>query len=168
MAHDRLAGRLGRRPGVLVNDLSRVQIYNGLVSSGFAQIGVRVALGAAEEDLAAADAEWQRRRHETLRQLDGLPVVPAAGGWSLLLESPLSNSTVSRSPTACSSRRSPMTSSKRAVNAAAAVRSSTAIDPPSGPDNSTRATPFLPHRSGACRDTNSNANLPSGCANTRS
>jgi aspartate/methionine/tyrosine aminotransferase len=73
-------------PGDLVNDLSRVQIYNGLVPSGFAQIGVRVALGAPEEDLAAANAEWQRRRDETLRQLDGLPVVPAAGGWSLLLD----------------------------------------------------------------------------------
>jgi aspartate/methionine/tyrosine aminotransferase len=69
-----------------VNDLSRVQIYNGLVPSGFAQIGVRVALGAPDEDLAAANAEWQRRRDETLRQLDGLPVVPAAGGWSLLLD----------------------------------------------------------------------------------
>jgi aspartate/methionine/tyrosine aminotransferase len=73
-------------PGDLVNDLSRVQIYNGLVPSGFAQIGVRVALAASEEDLAAANAEWQRRRDETLRQLDGLPVVPAAGGWSLLLD----------------------------------------------------------------------------------
>ena len=73
-------------PGDLVNDLSRVQIYNGLVPSGFAQIGVRVALAAPDEDLAAANAEWQRRRDETLRQLDGLPVVPAAGGWSLLLD----------------------------------------------------------------------------------
>ena len=45
-----------------------------------------MALGAPDEDLAAANAEWQRRRDETLRQLDGLPVVPAAGGWSLLLD----------------------------------------------------------------------------------
>jgi aspartate/methionine/tyrosine aminotransferase len=73
-------------PGELVNDVSRVQIYNGLVASGFAQIGTRVALGVADEDLAAANAEWQRRRDETLRQLDGLPVVSAAGGWSLLLD----------------------------------------------------------------------------------
>ncbi len=73
-------------PGDLVNDVSRVQIYNGLVASGFAQIGVRVALGAPDEDLAAANAEWQRRRDETLRQLDGLPVVRPAGAWSLLLD----------------------------------------------------------------------------------
>jgi aspartate/methionine/tyrosine aminotransferase len=73
-------------PGDLVNDVSRVQIYNGLVPSGFAQIGTRVALGAPNSDLAAANAEWQRRRDETLRQLDGLPAVQPAGGWSLLLD----------------------------------------------------------------------------------
>ena len=40
----------------------------------------------SEEELAAANAELQRRRDETLRQLDGLPVRAAAGGWSLLLD----------------------------------------------------------------------------------
>jgi aspartate/methionine/tyrosine aminotransferase len=73
-------------PGELVNDVSRVHIYSGLVASGFAQIGARVALEQPPEDLAAANAEWQRRRDETLRQLDDLPVVPAAGGWSLVMD----------------------------------------------------------------------------------
>jgi aspartate/methionine/tyrosine aminotransferase len=73
-------------PGELVDDVSRVQIYNGLVPSGFAQIGTRAALGAPDEDLAAANAEMQRRRDETLRQLDALPVVRPAGTWSLLLD----------------------------------------------------------------------------------
>lgn len=73
-------------PGELVNDLSRVHIYNGLVASGFAQIGTRVALGVANDDLAATNAELQRRRDETLRQLEGLPVTRPAGGWSLLLD----------------------------------------------------------------------------------
>jgi aspartate/methionine/tyrosine aminotransferase len=73
-------------PGDLVNDVSRVHIYNGLVPSGFAQIGTRVALGARADDLAGANAEWQRRRDETLRQLEGLPVVRPAGAWSLLLD----------------------------------------------------------------------------------
>jgi hypothetical protein len=41
-------------------------------------------LGVPDEDLAAANAEMQRRRDETLRQLDGLPVVRPAGTWSLL------------------------------------------------------------------------------------
>ena len=73
-------------PGDLVNDVARAQIYNGLVASGFAQIGTRVALGEGPDDLAAANAEWQRRRDETLRQLAGLPVVRPAGAWSLLLD----------------------------------------------------------------------------------
>ena len=73
-------------PGDLVNDVSRVHIYNGLVPSGFNQIGTRVALGLADDGLDAANAEWQRRRDETLRQLDGLPAVRPSGSWSLLLD----------------------------------------------------------------------------------
>src|SRR6266511_4059575 len=73
-------------PGGLASDLSRVQIYNGLVPSGFAQIGTSVALGLPDDHLEAANTEYQRRRDETLRQLDGLPVVRPAGAWSLLLD----------------------------------------------------------------------------------
>lgn len=73
-------------PEPLVPDLTRVQIYNGLVASGHNQIGVRAGLEAADDGLAEANAEWQRRRDETLRQLDGLPVVRPAGAWSLLLD----------------------------------------------------------------------------------
>jgi aspartate/methionine/tyrosine aminotransferase len=73
-------------PGDLVNDVSRVQIYNGLVPSGFAQVGTRVALGLPDGHLEAANRECQLRRDEILRQLEGLPAVPASGGWSLLLD----------------------------------------------------------------------------------
>jgi aspartate/methionine/tyrosine aminotransferase len=73
-------------PGRLANDVSRVQIYNGLVPSGFAQIGTRVALGLPDDHLHEANAECQRRRDETLGQLDGLPAVRPAGTWSLLLD----------------------------------------------------------------------------------
>lgn len=73
-------------PGELVNDVSRVQIYNGLVASGFNQVGARVALGLPDDHLHSANAECERRRDETLRQLDGLPAVRPAGGWSLLLD----------------------------------------------------------------------------------
>jgi aspartate/methionine/tyrosine aminotransferase len=73
-------------PGELVNDVSRVHIYNGLVASGFAQIGTRVAVELSDEHLVAANAEYERRRDETLRQLDGLPAVRPAGAWSLLLD----------------------------------------------------------------------------------
>jgi aspartate/methionine/tyrosine aminotransferase len=73
-------------PGELAEDVSRVHIYNGLVPSGFNQIGTRVALTIEDDGLAAANAEWERRRDETIRQLDGLPVVRPAGAWSLLLD----------------------------------------------------------------------------------
>jgi N-succinyldiaminopimelate aminotransferase len=73
-------------PGELANDVSRVHIYNGLVASAFNQIGTRVALTIADDGLDSANAEWQRRRAETMRQLEGLPAVRAAGGWSLLLD----------------------------------------------------------------------------------
>jgi aspartate/methionine/tyrosine aminotransferase len=73
-------------PGDLVNDASRVQIYTGLTTSGFEQVGVRVALDESPADFAAVVAEYQARRDETMRQLEGLPAVPAAGGWSLLLD----------------------------------------------------------------------------------
>jgi len=73
-------------PGELAPDVMRVHIYNGLVASGFAQVGTRVALELPEEHVAAANQEYQRRRDATLSQLDGLPVVRPAGGWSLLFD----------------------------------------------------------------------------------
>jgi aspartate/methionine/tyrosine aminotransferase len=73
-------------PPELTDLMSRAQIYNGLVASGFAQIGTRVALEVGDEDVAVATAEYERRRDETMRQLEGLPAVPAHGGWSLLLD----------------------------------------------------------------------------------
>jgi len=73
-------------PAELTDLLSRAQIYNGLVASGFAQIGTRVALELGDEDVAEATAEWQRRRDETLRQLEGLPVISPHGAWAALLD----------------------------------------------------------------------------------
>jgi aspartate/methionine/tyrosine aminotransferase len=73
-------------PGELANDVSRVHIYNGLVASGFAQIGTRVALELSDDHLLSANEEMERRRDETLRQLEGLPVVRPSGAWSLLLD----------------------------------------------------------------------------------
>jgi aspartate/methionine/tyrosine aminotransferase len=73
-------------PAELVNDVARVHIYNGLVASGFAQIGARVALGLPDDHLQAANAECERRRDETMRQLESLPAIRPAGTWSLLLD----------------------------------------------------------------------------------
>ena len=73
-------------PEALRSDLSLVQIYNALAPSGICQAGARVALQAPPEDLNGAVAEFQRRRDETVRQLQGFPVIHASGGWSLLMD----------------------------------------------------------------------------------
>ena len=73
-------------PADLHEDLSKTQIYNMLVPSGILQAGARVALAEPPEDLARVVEELQRRRDETLRQLEGFPVVPSQGGWSLLMD----------------------------------------------------------------------------------
>jgi aspartate/methionine/tyrosine aminotransferase len=70
----------------LADDAARAHIYNGLTPGGIAQAGSVAALQAPPEDLAAAVAEWQRRRDATLLQLEGLPAIRPAGGWSLLMD----------------------------------------------------------------------------------
>jgi aspartate/methionine/tyrosine aminotransferase len=66
--------------------LAMVHIYNGVVTSGFGQIGAAAALRIGDDDVRAAVAEWERRHDELVRQCDGLPLVPAHGGWSALFD----------------------------------------------------------------------------------
>ncbi|KRE23647.1 pyridoxal phosphate-dependent aminotransferase [Agromyces sp. Soil535] len=73
-------------PAAVMADLSMVHIYNGIVAGGFAQAGAVAALTTPDDGLAASVAEWQRRRDTVNAELRGLPVVPAAGGWSQLLD----------------------------------------------------------------------------------
>ena len=73
-------------PAELTPDLALVHIYNSIVPGGIAQAAALAALTAPDDGLAACVAEWQRRRDTVVAQLDGLPVIPAAGGWSLLLD----------------------------------------------------------------------------------
>jgi aspartate/methionine/tyrosine aminotransferase len=73
-------------PPELGDDAARAHIYNGLTAGGIAQAGAVAALQAPPEDLAGAVAEWERRRDVMLEQLEGLPVVRPAGGWSMLMD----------------------------------------------------------------------------------
>ena len=73
-------------PEELTEAVTRCHIYNGLVASGFAQIGTREALLVGDEDLEWANAQWERRRDETLRQLEGFPIVKPSGGWAALMD----------------------------------------------------------------------------------
>jgi aspartate/methionine/tyrosine aminotransferase len=72
-------------PPELADDAARAHIYNGLTPGGIAQAGA-VAVLRAPDDLAGAVAEWERRRDAILQQLEGLPAVRPAGGWSLLMD----------------------------------------------------------------------------------
>ncbi len=73
-------------PPSLVDDIGLVCISNVVCQVGIAQTAVAVALEAGDEDVAAAAAEWERRRDVILAELDGLTVIPPHGGWSLLLD----------------------------------------------------------------------------------
>ncbi|HEX2058734.1 MAG TPA: pyridoxal phosphate-dependent aminotransferase [Actinomycetota bacterium] len=73
-------------PPEAADAIGMCHVYNGLVASGFAQVAAVDALRSDPADLDASVAELQRRRDTVMAQLDGLPVVSASGGWSLLLD----------------------------------------------------------------------------------
>ena len=67
-------------------DVGRVHLYNVVTPPGLGQRGALAVLRCRTDDVPAAVAEWQRRRDAVVAELEGLPVMPAAGGWSLLLD----------------------------------------------------------------------------------
>jgi len=67
-------------------EVAKVGIYNVVTPIGLTQTAAAVALGTSETDLAVAVAEWQRRRDLIVEELRGEPLIPAAGGWSMLLD----------------------------------------------------------------------------------
>lgn len=75
-------------PAEVMRDVALAAISDVVVPVGIAQPAVAAALSAvdAESDLYAAVAEWERRRDLIVTELAGLPLRPAAGGWSMLLD----------------------------------------------------------------------------------
>lgn len=73
-------------PSETADAIGVCHVYNGLVASGFSQVGAVAALRSDPSDLATTTAELQRRRDTVMAQLDGLPAVTASGGWALLLD----------------------------------------------------------------------------------
>jgi aspartate/methionine/tyrosine aminotransferase len=73
-------------PAEVMADVARVGIYNVVTPVGLTQKAAAAALAAPESDLTAAVAEWQRRRDLIVEELGGEPLIPAAGGWSMLLD----------------------------------------------------------------------------------
>ena len=73
-------------PSSIMGDVALVHIYNCVTPGGIAQVGAVAALQSPDEDFVACVAEWQRRRDVVNEQLRDMPMIPAAGGWSQLLE----------------------------------------------------------------------------------
>ena len=73
-------------PKSIMNDIGRVNISNVVCQVGIAMPGAAAALNTQESGVTQAVLEWQKRRDVLLDELSGLPVIPPAGGWSLLLD----------------------------------------------------------------------------------
>jgi len=75
-------------PAAAIQAIAQTHIYNGITPGGISQAGAVAALRAPDEadDVARATAEWWARRDEVLRQLAGLPIAPAQGGWCMLMD----------------------------------------------------------------------------------
>lgn len=72
-------------PRPFIPDLALVNLSNVVVPVGIAQRAVAAALQLPADDVRNAVAAWERRRDALLSELEGLPVVKPAGGWSMLL-----------------------------------------------------------------------------------
>ncbi|MCZ6862279.1 MAG: pyridoxal phosphate-dependent aminotransferase [Alphaproteobacteria bacterium] len=70
----------------LIDRIALVQISDVVVPVGIAQGAATVALEEGSDAVIRAVAEWQRRRDMVVKELDGLPVIAPAGGWSMLLD----------------------------------------------------------------------------------
>ena len=75
-------------PPAVMEAIATVHVYNTADPVGIAQTAVAAVLDASDDQagVEAAVREWQRRRDVIVEELAGLPVVPAAGGWSMLLD----------------------------------------------------------------------------------
>ena len=73
-------------PPDILSDIGLVSISNVVCPVGIAQAAAVAALAAPAADLVAAVAEWQRRRDVIVGECEGLPLLRAEGGWSLLLD----------------------------------------------------------------------------------
>ena len=73
-------------PAAIMADVARVHVYNVVTATGIAQAAAAAALDLPEDELTAVVQEWQRRRDVVVDQLREWSIVPAAGGWSMLLD----------------------------------------------------------------------------------
>jgi aspartate/methionine/tyrosine aminotransferase len=73
-------------PRAVMADVTRAHLFNVVTPVSLTQPAALAALRTPDADVAAAVAEWQRRRDVVVAELADYDVVPAAGGWSLLVD----------------------------------------------------------------------------------
>jgi N-succinyldiaminopimelate aminotransferase len=73
-------------PQEIMKDIGLVSISNVVCQTGISMAGVAAGLTASDDGLKKALEIWEERRNTLLHELDGLPVIPPHGGWSLLLD----------------------------------------------------------------------------------
>jgi aspartate/methionine/tyrosine aminotransferase len=73
-------------PQSVMADVAKAHIYNSACPVGIAQTAAAVALDTVDGDFDVRVAEWQTRRDTIIENLGTYPIVPAAGGWSMLLD----------------------------------------------------------------------------------
>jgi aspartate/methionine/tyrosine aminotransferase len=73
-------------PRAVMADVTRAHLFNVVTPVSLTQRAAIEALRTADDDAAAAVAEWQRRRDVVVAELAAFDPVPAAGGWSLLVD----------------------------------------------------------------------------------
>jgi aspartate/methionine/tyrosine aminotransferase len=73
-------------PRAVMADVTRAHLFNVVTPVSLTQPAAVMALRTPDADVAAAVAEWQRRRDVVVAELADHDVIPAAGGWSLLVD----------------------------------------------------------------------------------
>ncbi|RDJ98407.1 pyridoxal phosphate-dependent aminotransferase [Paraburkholderia lacunae] len=73
-------------PEQLMADVRLTSLSNVVCQVGIAMSGATAALTADDDGVAAATAEWERRRDAVMSALTDLPVIRPHGGWSLLID----------------------------------------------------------------------------------
>jgi aspartate/methionine/tyrosine aminotransferase len=78
-------------PRAAVHDAGWVHVYNTTGTVSVARRAAEAVLRGPQEHVASCTAELQRRRDAIADALPGWNVVRPAGGWSLLIETPMSS-----------------------------------------------------------------------------
>lgn len=72
-------------PKLIINDIAKAHIYNVVTPVGISQMGALEALKTNEIDICKSVQTWEARRNMVNKQLQHYDMIPAAGGWSQLL-----------------------------------------------------------------------------------